>query len=50
LIRRFQRVRAELAAPRYRGQPQAADLDENIEIFSAETIVADLGEFPASPN
>lgn len=48
LLRRFDRVRAELAAPRYREQPEAADLDENIEAFSAETIVADLGELPAA--
>jgi hypothetical protein len=32
-------------APRYRGRPQAADLDENIE-----TIVADLGELPSNSN
>jgi transcriptional regulator with XRE-family HTH domain len=48
LLWRFERVRAELAAPRYRGQAQAADLDENIEGFSGETIVADLGEFPVT--
>jgi hypothetical protein len=34
--------RAELAAPRYRGQPQPPT--------PPETIVADLGEFPTSPN
>jgi hypothetical protein len=50
LLRRFERVRAELAAPRYRGQPQAADLDEHIEIFSGETIVGDLGELPTASN
>lgn len=46
LLRRFERVRAELAAPRYRGQAQAAELDERIESFSAETIVGDLAELP----
>jgi hypothetical protein len=48
LLRRFDRVRGELAAPRYQGQPQAADLDENIETFSAETIVGGLGELPTT--
>jgi tetratricopeptide (TPR) repeat protein len=48
LLRRFERVRAELAAPRYRGQPQAAELDERIELFSAETIVGDIAELPGS--
>lgn len=48
LLRRFERVRAELVAPRYRGEPQAAELDERIELFSAETIVGDLAELPGA--
>lgn len=48
LLRRFERVRAELAASRYRGQAQAAELDERIELFSAETIVGDLAELPGA--
>jgi transcriptional regulator with XRE-family HTH domain len=48
LLRRFDRVRAELAAPRYRGQAQAAELDERIESFSTETIVGDLAELPGA--
>jgi tetratricopeptide (TPR) repeat protein len=46
LLRRLDRVRAELAAPRYQGQPQAADLDENIEAFGSESIVGDFSELP----
>lgn len=42
LLRRLERVRTELAAPRYRGQQQATELDERIETFSTETIVSDL--------
>jgi transcriptional regulator with XRE-family HTH domain len=48
LLWRFERVRAELAAPGYRGQAQAAELDERIELFSAETIVGDLAELPGA--
>ncbi len=48
LVQRFDRVRAELAALRYWGQADAAELDENIEAFSAETIVGDLGELPTA--
>ncbi|MFF5261223.1 hypothetical protein ACFY4C_19965 [Actinomadura viridis] len=39
-------VRAELASPRYRGDPRAAELDERIEAFCRETIVHDLHELP----
>jgi transcriptional regulator with XRE-family HTH domain len=48
LLRRLDRVRAELASPRYRGQPQAADLDENIETFTSETIAGDLAGIPGA--
>ncbi|HEX6468597.1 MAG TPA: helix-turn-helix domain-containing protein [Streptosporangiaceae bacterium] len=48
LLRRLDRVRGELAAARYRGQPQADDLDENIETFRSETIVGDLAELPGA--
>jgi hypothetical protein len=44
---RLTRVRAELAAPRYRGSPQASELDERIEAFSRDTIVEDLRDLPA---
>jgi hypothetical protein len=48
LLRRFDRVHGALAAPRYRGQPQAADLDESIENFASETIIGDLAELPGA--
>jgi transcriptional regulator with XRE-family HTH domain len=48
LLHRLDRVRGELAVPRYRGQPQAAELDERIETFASETIVADLAELPGT--
>jgi len=44
------RVRAELAQPRYRGSPQARDLDEQIEQFGRDTIVGVLHDLPASPS
>lgn len=47
LLKRLQRVRPELAKPRYRGQAHAAALDEAIEGFSRETIVNDLRELPS---
>jgi transcriptional regulator with XRE-family HTH domain len=46
LPERLTRVRAELAGPRYQGSPQARDLDEQIEEFGRDTIVAALRELP----
>ena len=40
LPQRFGRTRAELASPRYAGSPEATDLDERIEEFCRETVVA----------
>jgi hypothetical protein len=48
LTQRLTVVRAELARPRYQASPQARELDERIEEFSRETIVADLHDLPAS--
>jgi hypothetical protein len=42
-------VRAELAHPRYRGLAPGTDLDERIEDFDRETIVAELRSLPAGP-
>lgn len=39
---RLNRVRAELAAARYRGSAEASDLDEQIEQFCADTIAGQL--------
>jgi hypothetical protein len=44
---RLTRVRAELASSRYQGAAQAAELDERIEEFGRDTIVADLHDLPA---
>jgi transcriptional regulator with XRE-family HTH domain len=49
LPQRLSRVRTELATPTYQGQHLAAELDERIEAFCQETIVADLAESPAGP-
>jgi transcriptional regulator with XRE-family HTH domain len=46
LPERLGRVRAELAAPRYQGSAQARELDEAIEEFTRDTIVAGLHELP----
>lgn len=43
---RLTRVRGELARPRYQGSPQARDLDERIEEFGRDTIVAALRDLP----
>jgi predicted negative regulator of RcsB-dependent stress response len=43
---RLDRVRAELARPRYQGSSQASDLDERIEDFSRDTIGRELHELP----
>ncbi|HEX3924640.1 MAG TPA: hypothetical protein VHY31_20315 [Streptosporangiaceae bacterium] len=39
-------MRAELASPRYQSSPRARDLDEQIEEFTRDTIVAGLRELP----
>jgi hypothetical protein len=49
LPQRLGRVRAELARPRYHGAALAADLDERIEDFTRDTIVAGLRELSAAP-
>jgi transcriptional regulator with XRE-family HTH domain len=41
-------IRTELADQRYRGEPRAIELDEQIELFSRETIVHDLHELPSA--
>lgn len=46
LPQRLGRVRAELAGPRYQGSAQARELDEHIEEFTRDTIVAGLHELP----
>jgi transcriptional regulator with XRE-family HTH domain len=47
LPQRLTRTRAELASPRYHGSPQARELDERIEEFTRDTIVAGLHELPS---
>ena len=47
LPRHLDRVRAELAKPRYRGSAPARALDEQIEEFCRDTIAQQLGELPA---
>ena len=49
LTTRLTLVRRELAAPIFRGSAQARDLDERIEEFGRETIVAGLHSLPDSP-
>jgi transcriptional regulator with XRE-family HTH domain len=46
LPERLTRVRAELVSPRYQSSPRARDLDEQIEEFTRDTIVAGLRELP----
>ncbi|MGH3388909.1 MAG: hypothetical protein ACRDOO_08525 [Actinomadura sp.] len=41
-------IRTELADPRFQGEPRAIELDEQIELFSRETIVHDLHELPSA--
>lgn len=45
----FAGVRKELAQPIYRGSAQARDLDERIEQFCGETVVADLHSLHSGP-
>jgi hypothetical protein len=47
---RLERVRAELANPRYQASPQADELDERIEEFSHDTIGRELRELPLGPS
>jgi hypothetical protein len=49
LPRCFSGVRTELAQPIYRGSAQARDLDERIEQFCGETVVADLHSLHSGP-
>ncbi len=49
LTPRLAAVRNALASPRYQGSPEARDLDEQIEDFGHETIVAALHDLPAGP-
>lgn len=49
LAHSFTRVRAELAAPRYRGSPEAKALDTQIEEFCARTIAAHPHDVLAGP-
>jgi hypothetical protein len=46
LPQRLGRVRAELASPRYQSSALAGDLDERIEEFTRDTILAGLHELP----
>ena len=48
LPRHLDRVRAELATPRYHGSLLAGELDEQIEQFCRDTIAAQLGDLPTS--
>jgi hypothetical protein len=47
---RFRLVRAELAAPVFRGSAQARNLDEQIEEFSRDSVTTGPHRFPASPS
>lgn len=49
LPQRLGAVRAELAAPVFRGSPQARDLEEQIEEFGRDTITTGLHSLPGSP-
>jgi hypothetical protein len=46
---RFRGVRAELAGARYQGSRRARELDERIEEFCREGVVADLRALPGGP-
>jgi hypothetical protein len=46
LPQRLEKVRAELASPRYQGSPQASELDQEIEAFGRDTIVGTLSALP----
>jgi transcriptional regulator with XRE-family HTH domain len=46
LPRHLDRVRAELAQPRYQGSAGAKDLDEQIEEFCRDTLAQQLSELP----
>jgi hypothetical protein len=48
LPQRFALTRRELASPVYRGAAEAATLDERIEAFLGDNIVADLRELPSA--
>jgi len=48
LPQRLTLTRAELAAPRYQGSPEASALDERIEASLTETIAGDLRGLPSA--
>ncbi len=48
LVQRLALTRAELAAPRYQGSPEASAFDEQIEAFLTETIAGDLRTLPSA--
>lgn len=49
LMTRLRLVRTELAAPVFRGSPQARDLDERIEEFGRDSVAAGLHALPGGP-
>ncbi len=49
LMTRLHLVRAELAAPVFRGSAQARELDERIEEFGRDSVTAGLHALPAGP-
>ncbi len=49
LMTRLHLVRAELAAPGFRGSAQARELDERIEEFGRDSVTAGLHALPAGP-
>jgi hypothetical protein len=49
LTGRMQLVRAELATPSFRGSAQARELDERIEDFARESVIAGLHSLPGRP-
>jgi len=49
LMTRLRLVRAELAAPVFRGSTQARELDERIEEFGRDSVTAGLHALPAGP-
>lgn len=49
IMSRLALVRTELAAPIFRGSPQAKDLQEQIEEFGRESVIAGLHSLPGGP-
>lgn len=48
LTQRMSRTRTALANPRYSGSALAADLDEQIELFTRDTTTGVLRDLPAA--